>query len=68
MGGLFLEAFVALVEGFARGKRTKVVRRRKKRPRLFCGKRSAVKGVGGGGEGEGLDLRDSGMVVGKKKL
>jgi len=68
VGGLFLEAFVALVEGFARGKRTKVVRRRKKRPRLFCGKRSAVKGVGGGGEGEGLDLRDSGMVVGKKKL
>jgi hypothetical protein len=68
-GGLFLEAFVALVEGFARGKRTKVVRRRRKKPRLFCGKRSAVKGVGGGrGEGEGLDLRDSGMVVGKKKL
>ncbi len=65
---LFLEAFVALVEGFARGKRTKVVRRRRKRPRLFCGKRSAVKGVGGGGEGEGLDLRDSGMVVWKKKL
>jgi hypothetical protein len=68
VGGLFFEAFVALVEGFARGKRTKVVRRRT-RSRLFCGKRSAVKGVrGGAGRGEGLDLRDSGMVVGKKKL
>jgi len=50
VGGLFLEAFVALVEGFARGKRTKVLRRRRKRPRLFCGKRSAVKGFWGGGK------------------
>ncbi len=49
---MFLEAFVALVEGFARGKRTKVVRRRKKRPRLFCGKRSVVEGVGGAGRGK----------------
>jgi hypothetical protein len=55
VGGLFLEAFVAFVEGFARGKRTKVVRRRRrKRPRLFCGKRIAVKGVGGGA-GRGKD-------------
>jgi hypothetical protein len=62
VGGLFLEAFVALVEGFARGKRTKVLRRRRKRPRLFCGKRSAVKGVWGG---EGLDLRDKGVWGGE---
>jgi hypothetical protein len=68
VGGLFLEAFVALVEGFARGKRTKVVRRRKKRPRLFCGKRSAVKGVGGGRGGGRIGFERFGDGGGEEEI
>lgn len=68
-GWVVFGAFVALVEGFARGKRTKVLRRRRKRPRLFCGKRSAVKGFWGGGRIGFERLGDGGgeeEVIGKK--
>ncbi len=68
VGGLFLEAFVALVEGFARGKRIKVVRRRKKRPRLFCGKRSVVEGVGGGQGGGRIGFERFGDGVGEEEI
>lgn len=55
VGGLFLEAFVAFVEGFARGKRTKVVEEEEEEEtKVVLWKEKCGEG-GWGGAGRGKD-------------